>query len=308
MNNPANEVQDSPSSFLYGLAAVALLVILWGIQPFFMKLALERFDTYTVSWVRLTFAGFITLFFTRKRAGAYCNNFKKHWPLLLVGGLCLGANYFFFLKGLGLGGPLTATVLIQVAPLTLALIGVFVFKEQLSPRQLVAVAVAVFGFSLFYYDRLTFADEGGFQANAAFHVVFAALVWVGFAVVQKVKGKVVGSALVNIVAYFTSGIGLAFFVDWSSFQHVYSWSFAAVFYLTFSTVFAYGAFGEAVRVLPVTLVSILVVTNPFVTIIVVEVLLWLGNAYFEPTPLSTLGYVGTTLAIVGVAITSMKRG
>ena len=286
---------------LYGLGMALLCVLLWGIQPFFMKTALIHFDPYTVSWVRLTFAGIATLIITRKKIAHHREALSAAPLILILGGVCLAANYFTFLRSLDLGGALTAAVLIQVGPLILALVGVFFYRETFTRIQAIAVVVALVGFLAFYKDRLNVANTSGLQDEAALTVIFSAVLWVGYCIVQKQVAGRFGSVTVNLVAYIVSSFLLVFLVDWSTFQHFYTWSFFAVAYLSCSTLAAYTALGEALRTLPASIVSMLIVTNPFVTIAVVELLALFETSLMEVTPLTTLGYVGSIVAIIGVA-------
>ena len=290
----------------YGYAACLLLVVLWGLQPFAMKIALRQFDVYTISWARFTVAALVTIFCIRRSLPEYFTRFKKFPLTLCFCGFCLGLNYVFYMTGVELGGPLTANILIQIGPLTLALVGVFVFREVLTRIQLVAICLAAVGFIAFYSDRLSVANSGGLQGDAAVATVLAAWTWVIFCIGQKRTGPIVGTTLPNLVAYIISSLCLIVFVDWQSFQELFNISFLAVLYLSASTVVGYTALGEAIRTLPVSVVSLCIVTNPFVTIFVVEMLVLIEITYFDVVPLTRLGYIGTVCAIVGVGIATAK--
>ena len=112
--------------------------------------------------------------------------------------------------------------------------------------------------------------------------------------------------LVNLCTYFFASLTVVCFVDWESFSNIQSWSFAAVVYLSFSTVIAYTALGEAIKYLPVSLISLLIVTNPFVTILGVELLHLFQVTYISDVQITVMGFLGTILAISGVGFATLK--
>ena len=290
-----------------GMACCLTVVLLWGLQPFFMKAALIEFDAYTISWFRLTGACVLLLCMSRARWKEYLYAMKPNLLPLFATGLCLAVNYFTFIKGIDLGGPITAGVTIQVGPVLLALVGVVWFRERLARLQILGVIVASLGFFLFFKERLGVASITEFQADAVGIVIISAIFWVGYCIGQKMLGSRVGVNAVNLAAYLFSALLLSPFTTLPESHQILTASFAAMIYLSISTTVAYWALGEAIRLVPVSIVSLCIVTNPIVTIVVVEILLFFGNIFFEPYPLTGIGYLGTCIALVGVAIAVAKR-
>src|SRR3546814_13378310 len=60
---------------------------------------------------------------------------RRHWLLLLIAGLMLIGNYVFYLLGVQYTSPANAQLLIQLAPLLLALGGIVVFRERRSEER-----------------------------------------------------------------------------------------------------------------------------------------------------------------------------
>jgi drug/metabolite transporter (DMT)-like permease len=209
------------------------------------------------------------------------------------------------MRGVELGGPITAAITIQIGPVFLALLGVVMFRERLTVVQIVGVMIAAIGFSMFFQDRMNFAS-GGFQFDAIIIVAISALFWVGFCVGQKILGAHTGVNTVNLVAYLSASLILLPFIVLPESGQLLTTSFVAMLYLSLSTVVAYWALGEAIRLIPVSIVSVCIITNPLVTVLVVEILRWSGNEFFEPHPLSGRGYVGTAVALMGVMATVVK--
>ncbi len=291
-----------------GLLLSLIVIVLWGLQPFFMKLALLNFDAYFISAFRLIFAAaIIFLFYLDKNGANLTNTFKRYWLHLSTAGFLIGINYYTFLKSVELGGTLTATVLIQTGPLLLLLIGVFFFRESFSSIQSLAGLLAALGFYLFFSERVSSSGTSALQIDAALFVLVAAVTWALFCVIQKSIGPKSGIALLNFASFLIAGVMLLPMVDLSQIREWQNIAFASVLFLTISAVLAYNALGEALKILPASSVSMLIATNPFVTLFFVEAFYLFNFTFFEPLPLSGLGYLGAFLAIIGVGVAVSKK-
>lgn len=272
-----------------------------------MKVALIEFDSYTITWFRVAGA-FLLMFVARANLWASAPRaFLRHfWGVILSG--CFLAVYFYaFVKGIEVGGPMTAAITIQIGPIALALIGFVFFHEKLIRVQIVGAFIAILGFVVFFYSRLSGVEEAQFQLEAVIIVSIAAISWAGFCVGQKIIGTTIGANLLNFITFLFAALLLFPIITYPRGEQLATWSFAAIVYLSVSTFIAYWALGEAIRLLPVSIVSFFITLNPFVTIICVQILLWLGNDFFEPQPLTFYGYIGSCMALLGVAGATLRR-
>ena len=57
----SNNSRPAKSQYYRGITLACITMLLWGSQPFLMKVALLRFSAFSVSWFRLTFA-FLIIF------------------------------------------------------------------------------------------------------------------------------------------------------------------------------------------------------------------------------------------------------
>lgn len=302
-----NQISDKKRSALYGALSCLIVVVLWGIEPLFMKVALIEFDSYSITWFRVTGAFLLLLPTIKKQSRDVITALRLHAGWVLVSGFCLGLYFLAFVRGIELGGPVTAAVTIQIGPPVLAIAGVILFKEYLSRSQLIGVCVAFLGYVLFFQARLSVAEAAKFQVDAVLFVCVAALSWVGFCIGQKVIGQHIGTKCFNLVTFFVASLFLLATTSIPGRETFFTWSFSALVYLSFSTFFAYWALGEAIRLLPISIVSFFVTVNPFITILVVEVLRWSGNEFYEPQPLTLYGYIGTAMALLGVGGATIRR-
>ena len=159
------------ANYLRGILLSFVTALLWGILPIFLKISLQGFHAGTISWFRFVFA-FLLL------AGIL--QWKEHKPLDIlrkppwmgiVGGACLSANYYWVTVAVDLSGPSNMAVLIQTASIFLVLVGVFVFHEHLTLRQVLGMFVAGVGLFLFFHDQQGRILETGDYFYANFLIV-----------------------------------------------------------------------------------------------------------------------------------------
>ncbi|MEL7475676.1 MAG: DMT family transporter, partial [Cyanobacteria bacterium J06555_12] len=120
-----------------GLGLAALTACLWGMLPLLLDITLQVLDPVTITWFRFAIA-FSVL-------GTWLG-LRGEWPQrrqltrslviqLAIATVFLGANYLAFLVGLDMTSAGTAEVVIQLAPLLLALGGLVVYGERYTVRQ-----------------------------------------------------------------------------------------------------------------------------------------------------------------------------
>ncbi|MCB0354333.1 MAG: DMT family transporter [Bdellovibrionales bacterium] len=290
------------TEIMKGYFFVAITTLLWGIQPFFMKLALLQYSAMSVSWFRLTFAGIISWFLLSASKRTPLQAIRALPWSVWIAGFGLALNYYTFLEGVRHGGPAFAAVIIQVGPLALALIGVLYYQETLSKIQTVGVLLALSGFSLFYWDRLNTASSPESIPTALIFLLVGASLWVLYCIVQKELSRAHDSQVINLAVYGASGLFLVLFVAWQEFSRPFSLPSAAVVYLTFSTLVAYGCLAESLKRLPLSQVTCVIICNPFITLIGVEVCDALHIPWAIEGVISPFGYLGAGLALFGVSL------
>ncbi len=164
-----------------------LTAVLWAILAIKLKLTLNYVDAYTIVWFRLSFAFTFILILKMIRAPKHLLILKRPPLLGVVSSIGLGLNYFFYMKGIELTTPSNAQVLIQLAPVGLVLVGIYIFKEIPKPIQILGFALALIGFALFYRDQLDstlVTQQSSFKLGNLW-IIIAAISWVLFAALQK---------------------------------------------------------------------------------------------------------------------------
>ncbi len=169
-----------------GLLMAGITALLWGFLPIAMKIAADDVPVLTIVWFRFALAFvLLALLVGRKRRSRL--SILARPPLLgLIAGVGLTLNYLGFLGGLEQTTPSNAQILIQIAPLMLAVVGVIAFKERLNHKQMVGVLIALTGFVLFSYDQHQAATVPPENLTLGNLLLFGgAVAWVVYAALQK---------------------------------------------------------------------------------------------------------------------------
>lgn len=289
-----------------GLTYAAITALLWGILPILMKIALEEFSGTSIVWFRFAFAfGALYLFLKVKK--------KQPETIILsppglgiLSGLFLAANYYYFLRGVETSSPSNAGILIQTAPVMLVILGVVLFKERFDRKQGIGLVVAVAGFILFFRDQ-SLQWGGEVYTEATLYVEAAALLWVGYMVFQKrLVGRYEAQHL-NLLVYGTATLVLIPTVTWPDFIGPGFGSWVLMIFLGLNTLLAYGCLVEAIKCIPLWMLSVVITLNPFITLAVMHILPMVAPGLVQPEVIGLWGYVGACTAIGGVVMVIRKN-
>lgn len=272
-----------------------------------LKAMLHFSDTFTIAWFRLSFAFLILLLWMAWKSPAQLKIMINPPLLGLVCGLGLAGNYIGYMIGLSLTGASNAQVFIQIAPMSLILIGVFYFKEYPTRSQLAGFIIAAAGFALFYKDQLSYATKGAENYNVGnFWIFFAAMSWTIFAAVQKVLLKKYPANQLNLLNYALGTLVLFPFCNTALFPQLDFWQWSMMCIAGLNTVLAYGSLAIAFKKIPASEVSIIVTMNPLVTLFMMFILDQMAVSWVENEPLHLLGAIAAVVVVVGVILAVRK--
>jgi len=300
MTNTSNNQQK-------GLIYASLTAILWGFLAIALKVAVTEIDPITVSWFRFSIATVLLLIFIRAKNNGELRSLK-HFPwLAMVAAAGLSLNYIGYITGIELTGPSNAQIIIQSAPLTLGIIGIFFFKEKVSKRQLTGIGIAAIGFYFFYLNKLgSTALSGQSVYNiGSFYVLLAAICWVVYAVCQKVLVRTYPVRAVNFILFIFSALALAPMVDYQSIFQMSIGMWGLMLFLGLNTFLAYSFLGEAFKHADANKVGIIITLNPLITIFVMTILAYVEVSWISPDVLSPQGFI-SALAVIAGAILAVK--
>lgn len=275
---------------------------------YFLKIALKYSDSYSIVWYRM-FVSSLALFawFLYKNNTSELKVFFVKPGLLLIASLCLGFNYVGFMQGVNYASPASAQIFIQLGPLGLALAGIFIFKEKLSRPQVLGLVGCIFGFALFFTDRMDLQKgQETFYLGLAW-IVAAAVTWAVFASLLKKLVLQWKSAQINIYIYTIVSLIYLPFVDWQSLMNL-TWGLHLFYILLgLNTILAYGCLSVALKYLPATQVSPIITMNPLLTLVLIAIIDGMQWTFIPADPIGWKGYLGALIAIMGVRFVLSKK-
>jgi drug/metabolite transporter (DMT)-like permease len=286
---------------------VTVTALLWGFLPIILKIGLNGFSSGTIAWFRFFFA-FIVLFLILSIRGSQPSRFLLKPPLLgVVAGVSLAINYFGMTESVHLSSPANAAILIQLAPVMLAIVGVAFFRERVNRQQFIGFVIAAVGFSLFYRDQLGNVKDTGLYSSATTHVILAAVVWVVYIACQKILSRTDSAQMLNLLVYGVAALVLTVTVTWSEFSGIGWKGWTILVVLGINTLLAYGALAEAVKYIPLTVISPVITLNPLITLSAMLVLPQFSRGLLVPETIGTGGYVGAVIAVTGVVLVLARK-
>ncbi len=291
-----------------GLMLALVTAVCWATLPVALKLSLQVVDPLTLTWFRFAFAAVIMLLWLgRQRQLAPIAALRgKHRLLLLAATVLLLGNYVGYILGVQYTSPGNAQLLIQLAPLLMAVGGVWVFKERFLAGQWLGLAVIVLGLGLFFRDQLF----GGLVRGHAYLlgsaiVAVAAVAWAAYALIQKQLLLRLSSQQVLTAIYVVSALLLWPLAHPSALAKLDALHWGLVLFCALNTLVAYGAFAEALEHWQASRVSAVLATTPMLCLLSVAAVHALWPAVIAPEHVSAVGFLGAGLVVLGSAMTSL---
>lgn len=281
--------------------------LLWGVLPIILKIGLNEFSAGTIACFRFFFA-FIVLFLILSINGSQPSRFLKRPPMLgIVAGVSLAVNYFGMTESVNLSSPANSAILIQLAPVMLVIVGVAFFKERVNWQQFLGFVIAAVGFILFYRDQLGNVKDTELYSSATVYVVLAAVVWVLYIACQKILSRTYSAQMLNLLVYGVAALVLVAKVNWPEFSGVGWKGWTVLVVLGINTLLAYGALAEAVKYIPLTVISPVITLNPLITLSAMLVLPQFSGGLLAPETIGAGGYIGAVIAVTGVVLVLARK-
>lgn len=288
-----------------GLMLALVTAACWATLPVALKLALQQLDPYTLTWFRFLLAAGVMLAWLAARGGlgGFAALDRKRWFLLLVAALCLIGNYVFYLLGVQWTSPANAQLLIQLAPLLVALGGIFIFRERFNGWQWTGLVVLFGGLALFFSEQLAGGGRG--YAFGSGLVVIASVVWAVYALLQKQLLLRLSSPAILLAIYLCASVVLLPLARPSALLELDGAHWALLLFCAVNTLVAYGAFAEALAHWEASRVSAILATTPLLCVGAVALVHALWPQSIAPERIGWLGYAGAVLVVLGSALTSL---
>ncbi len=286
-----------------GIILSLITTLMWGLLAIALKVAVSKVPSATIVWLRysMAFSALFVWFLLTNRKELKIM-VRPPWQLI-VATLALAVNYIGFMLGVKYTSPSNAQVIIQVGPILLALAGIYFFKEKVHKNQILGFTIVVIGFLLFYSQQLknllTSAEE--FNTGVLL-TLMAAVAWAIYASFQKHLVKTHHSQTLNLVIFGLPTILYLPFADFSSLSGLTPVWWALLIFLGANTLIAYGTMSASLKYMEANKVSMIVITNPIITFIIMAMLTqmnvtWIAGEHFKP-----LVWAGAILFISGAIL------
>jgi drug/metabolite transporter (DMT)-like permease len=290
-----------------GLLLALSTAACWATLPIALKFTLEALDVYTLTWFRFLVACVLVgaWLLWRGRLGSLRGLERGHWLLLALAALMLIGNYVFYLIGLDFTTPGTAQLLIQLAPLLMAVGGIVVFRERFRAGQWLGLGLLCLGLWLFFREQVQIqAGASRFVLGCA--VMFlAAVVWAIYSLALKQLLSRLSSPVILCFIYAVASVLLFPGASPSALLALDALHWVALLYCALNTLVAYGAFAEALAHWEASRVSVILALTPLMTLACVSLVHATWPEVIAAERIGTVGYLGAALVVTGSALTSL---
>ena len=190
-----------------GLLMAAVCALLWSVVAIAIKYVLTVCHAETIIWSRFFVSFLVLALFYLATAPKAFAIFRRPPLLGVLAGLALAGNYFGHTMGVHLTTPSNAQILVQLAPLLLAVAGVLLFKERLTNLQKFGFVLAMVGGLGFYRDQIAnLVSSRADHVTGDLWLVAAAVFWAAFAASQKVLLRRWTPQQLNMVIYSVAAL------------------------------------------------------------------------------------------------------
>ncbi len=292
-----------------GLALALVTTACWATLPIALKLALEVLDPVTLTWARFVFAALVTLAWlaARGRLRDFRALGRVDWALLAVASVGLLGNYLFYLFGVDDTSPGNAQLLIQAAPLLMALGAMIVFGERYVGLQWLGLAGVVAGLALFAGGQWRVQTAGSAYVAGSAWVLLAAVVWAFYALAQKQLLLRLSAFGILGFIFVVAAIALTPFAHPAALLQLDARHWGLLAYCSVNTLVAYGAFAAALAHWQASRVSLVLAVTPVLTLLSALVVAAWWPGLLAAERVSMAGWTGALLVVAGSALSSFAR-
>ena len=291
-----------------GLLLALITAGCWATLPLVLKISLTVLDPITLTWFRFLFAAvFMGIWLSgKKQLGDFNGLQAKHWRYLALAAVLLIGNYVGYLFGVHYTSPTNAQLLIQLAPLLMAMGGVLIFKEHYTWGQWLGLVVIAAGLLQFFRDQLVAASVGSHAyLLGSFILLCAAVSWAGYALLQKQLLMKLPSQHILGFIYLVAAVVLWPFAKPTSLLQLDGLHWALVLFCCVNTLVAYGAFAEALVHWQASRVSAVLASTPLLCLLAVAVVHGIWPNVIAPEHVTVIGIIGAVLVVIGSALSSL---
>lgn len=297
-----------PKTRIYGVLYAATTALFWGFLAIFIKVTLNDVAPIIVVWFRFSVAfAFLFIYFLAKDRRKLSMIKRPPW-LIILAAFSLTVNYIGFANGINLTSPANAQVFIQLGPISLAIIGIVIFRERLSIRQIFGFLVAGLGMASFYRDQLQniLGNEDVYFAGVLW-LILGALAWTGYAALQKKLVQNFHPQQLNLIIYGLPMVMLIPFIDFAVFATFTPGLWVLLIFLGINTLVAYGCLAEAFKYIEANKISMIITLNPIITFTVMAILGAMKLDWIDAEIFTVYSLLGALLVLTGAILVVLPK-
>lgn len=290
-----------------GIIYASITAIFWGFLAIALKIAVREVEPITIVWFRFVFAFLLLAGWQAVKNPSSFKIIIKPPLLLILAAFALSWNYMSFMLGIQFTTPSNAQLFIQTGPILLAIGGFLFFKERLNRNQVIGFAIAILGLSFFYRDQLSAFFDSERQYNLGVGLTLtSALAWATYAISQK---RLVAKYSVESLNLFLFGLPIILympFVNFAPLLHLHWDWWLLLLFLGANTFIAYNCLAQALKYTEANKVSVIIIVNPIITFITMEILTELNVSWIAHERFSLITILGASLVLAGAFLVSKK--
>ncbi len=286
-----------------GILFASLTASLWGFLAIVLKITVTSLSPATVVWFRFTTAAMLLLLVTLVFRRSDFSIFRKIPLQLVLAALFLGMNYLGFISGIKYVSPSSSQVFIMVGPVSFALSGIIVFREQVNWKHILGFLLVVAGIALFYSEQLRSLTGTDQRFTRGMLLIFGGgLAWAVFASLQKNLVKSYSTNQLNLFIYSFCSLLLLPVAQFSKIPGLSAVEWGLLIYLGLNTVLAYGSLALAIKFTRATTVSVIITLNPIITFVTMAILSRGHVTWIEPESFSVFSITGAITVLAGAIV------
>jgi drug/metabolite transporter (DMT)-like permease len=302
------ELHRSSGRRWLGFSLASITMLLWAVLPLALKILLRAMDSSTIVWYRFFLSSILLGALLAWRGGLppIMRFDRTHWLFLAIATFGLALNYLAYMVGLDLTSPANAQVLIQLAPLLLALGGVLVFRERFSRLQWAGFCILILGLVTFFGSQLVAVASSldrYFLGTAT--LVGAALTWAVYGMAQKQLLHWFSSQAVMLCIYVGCTLCLALLAEPASILELDGLELGVLLFCALNTLVAYGAFSAALAHWEASRVSSVLALTPLATLAFMSPLAALWPGLVAQETISATSLLGAVIVVAGSLLTAL---
>ncbi len=296
-----------PQRPLLGFSLALLTAMMWGSVPIAAQKVLSVMNAQTLVWARFIVAAIgllLILGFTKKLPKLTAFTPRFLW-LIGLGVVGLSLNFFLFSYSLNFISPTTSQVLWQIAPFTMILCGVVIFEEPFGRHQKIGLLLLLIGLIAFFNDRFGEIFQFGLYAFGILVGIGAAVVWVIYAIAQKLLLVKFSSQQILLVIYTGCIVALAPFASPTEIGEFDGFLLGCFIFCCLNTLIGYGAYAEALNHWDASKVSVVTILVPIFTMVFSSIGHWAFPDTFASPDMNVLSYIGALIVVSGTILSAV---